>query len=217
MKPFTIYVPAGWMRFDLPLGVAAGSRAYAVTAAARASGSVRAAVRGQVEITLERTLTELAGGGAVAAFLPTQESDWGPVAAMAVVMPVQSDDDSRPLDLVLALASADESAQLVDLPGLVALRTTSTGSDPDLYAKAAAQAQELLGGGDGPVEGEIPAASVTRVRYLLGSPTDSEKWADLLFSVQAPATPLGQELTEAAVGLFDAMVSTFAWVEEEAS
>jgi hypothetical protein len=54
--------------------------------------------------------------------------------------------------------------------------------------------------------------SAVRVRYIVGDPNDATLWADVLGSTTTDDVEAGQELVNATVQVFDAMVATFRWL-----
>jgi hypothetical protein len=137
------------------------------------------------------------------------------------VTPIPSTVDADPLLVLQALAGSDPTAQLVDIDGLVAVRTHATAD----ASASAAEAQQLLD--QVLADSDVPQVSVdasdlarpgeeltlvsSRVRYTMGDPDDREKWVDVQLAVDHPNTSEAEELAQDAIDLFDAFISTFRW------
>ncbi|MBK8468272.1 MAG: hypothetical protein IPL45_00330 [Actinomycetales bacterium] len=224
MRAFAVHVPPGWARLDLTGQLDAQVRGF-VAAVLRGVPSDRAAlVRPLVHESLSKVAADLASGGAVAMVMPVAPLD-GLVASPTIVfMPLTVPEDQAPMDVLVAVAASDASASVVDVAGLVALRTISTRDAHGDLAEALAQAEHLVAGSteqepkeqgseaDGTAEGAQLTATATRVRYLIGDPGDANRWVDVLFSVTHSSLPGGNQIGQAAVELFDAMMHSFRWV-----
>lgn len=214
MKEFAIYCPRGWSRIDLTRDEDAIRRqvdavADRLTRSAPPERRVRA--RGLVMSRLGQVARSLAEGGAVSIMLPMDDPVVVPIRPVIALAPLQVPEGREPMDVLLSMASADASAEVVDVDGVVALRLSSTDDVTESFVR---DAGDLLEQGGATVESDEPSEDrvvARRVRYLIGVPEDPDRWVDILFSIEHLDDQEQRELGDAAIGLFDELAKTFRW------
>ncbi len=205
MTSFAMVIPPGWMRIDLTADVAAQA------------GQLASTLRSQLvdgpsglDVLLEEMIGEALAGaaesGAVAMIMPADPRIGG--AASVMIRPFEHTGD--PVDAVVRLAARDSSATLIDVEGLVCLRTIAREAVDAPARETVAQLRTLAPGTVGSILG---ATSAARVRYIVGDPNESTLWAEFLGSTTTTDdVEAEQERVDATVQVFDAMVATFRWL-----
>jgi len=216
MKAFAINLAPGWLQFDLLGDIDEQIARFARSVWNNAPPATRARAEAAVKEGFGPLFTGLADGGAVAVILAAKPFDGLVVQPMAVVMPLNAPEGQTPLDLMVAVAASDPSATVVDLDDLVGLRVMSVADASERVRSGLTDAAAIVGAtlvpdDDGRSFDDVAAAD-TRVRYFIGDPGDEERWVDVLMSVSHTSLPGSEELADASVELFDAMVSTLRWV-----
>jgi hypothetical protein len=150
-------------------------------------------------------LAAAAASGAVAMIMPADPRIGG--SASVMIRPFEHTGD--PVDAVVRLAARDSSATLIDVEGLVCLRTLAREAVDAPDRETVARLTTLAPGKVGSIVGP---KSAVRVRYIVGDPNDATLWADVLGSTTTDDVEAGQELVNATVQVFDAMVATFRWL-----
>lgn len=216
MKRFEVYCPAGWTHIDLADDVARSSRSVALAATSAGPVEGRAALTGRVAHQLESAFSGLAEGGAWSMMMPLTGPTAIAVRPTVVFAPLSLPPGSQPMDALVALASSDPTAEVMDIDPLVALRTSRS---DDVTEALEARASDLVGhvvpdaGGEAPAPrpDDVTRVLARRVRYVLGDAEDPDKWADVVFSLTHLDDAEQAELADAAVDAFDALVKTFRW------
>jgi hypothetical protein len=204
MTSFAMVIPPGWTRIDLTADVATQA------------GQLVATLRSQLvdgpsglDVLLEEMigdgLAAAAASGAVAMIMPADPRIGG--SASVMIRPFEHTGD--PVDAVVRLAARDSSATLIDVEGLVCLRTLAREAVDAPDRETVARLTTLAPGKVGSIVGP---KSAVRVRYIVGDPNDATLWADVLGSTTTDDVEAGQELVNATVQVFDAMVATFRWL-----
>jgi len=209
VKQFEILVPPGWVMFDLRDEIKPQVAAFVRQRVSRHSRAD--SVRPLLTEALTKTATELADGGAVAMTVAIEPPDGLSGSPISIFMPLAVPEDKEPLDLLLAVASSDPSAQAIDVGDLVAIRLSATSDATAAVGDAVAEAATLMAD-DGVNLGAGFTAQRLTVRYLMGDPGDRERWADVSFSVTGTSRSGSAEIAAALVELFDATIQTFRWL-----
>ena len=209
-------LPPEWVLVDLKEGRRAGVRAVLRGWLSGLSDEQAASARPVLLARLEKLTSEMADQGILALVAQAASLNEVGVQPMLVVRPLDVPPDTEPLDLLIGLAGSEASAELVDVAGMVGLRTTTVDAlkadvdaavatlPADLQAKASApDAQAALGG--------VGRRMAHRRRYLLGVPEDRTLWVELFGTVEVGHDAEGEALASAYLDLFDAVVKTFEW------
>jgi hypothetical protein len=211
---FTCWIPAGWTRIDLTGDVDAALHAAIGPAVRAAPVSRQPEARRLLIETVGATMHTLAERGALCVLLPLDPTDPDPVRPVVAIVPLDVPDGTDPVALAAGLAREDPTASLVDLPGLIAVRTHSSHDATDRFLAAMATAASQV---DGPVPDTRrspgdPTLQAVRVGYVLGDPDHHDRWLTIELALEHPSTEGGTVLRDRAVALFDAVVSTFRWL-----
>lgn len=214
MKAFDLTLPPGFVRFDLPLTSEDRVRALVAGVARSVPEQQRAAVISGLHTGLVHMLGELASGGCFLAFLT------GPDHLLSTISPSiafrQWDDEGSQdaMTALLAMASTDPSAELIDIDPAVCLRSTRvTALDVE---KQTQQAEQEWGLED--PEDRLGGLDLYRLQvgYTLGVPGELDSWFVAVCSATLPL-PTGEdpeEPTAEIVGFFDSVMSTFRWQDD---
>ena len=177
-------------------------------------------VRRLVLESLGPRVREFGDQGIACLMLPSTPAVADPIRPAITFTPIINRDLVDPVLMLQALAGGDPTATLVEIEGLVAVRTHATVDATQAAEEAQPLLDELLADPDVP-KVEIDAAQLdlpedlrmvsSRVRYTMGDPDDRDKWIDVQMAVDHPTTPEAEELAQGVIELFDAVISTFRW------
>lgn len=216
MTGFAMLLPPEWVLIDLK-----GSRRAGVQDVLRGwlsglSAEQASAARPVLLARLEKLTSEMSEQGILALIAQAASLNEVGVQPMLAVRPLDVPEDVEPLDLLIGLAGSDASAELIEVEGMVGLRTTSVGAltadvdaavatlPGDLQARASApDAQAALVG--------VGRRKAHRRRYLLGVPDDRTQWVELFGTVEVGDEAEGDALASAYLDLFDSLVKSFEW------
>ena len=220
MTSFTLTLPPGWARVDLTDDVARSLDRFVSLVARQVPPTRQPGLRQLLNEHLIPRLSEFAQHGVACVVIPTAPGYEQPVRPVMTFTPIPALDDVDPLLMLQALAGEDASAELVDVEGLVAVRThatvdaTQTAQDVQPVLDQALTDPSLPRLDVDLAALDIPAGMglvSSRVRYTMGNPDDRDKWIDVQMAVDHPTTPEAEELALGAISLFDAVISTFRW------
>lgn len=141
--------------------------------------------------------------------LPTQRFDGRGLNCSFGIAPFPGVPNVDPLEAMASVASRDQSASLVEIEDLVALRTRGRRQkDADAFTD---QVEELAAEvGAEVLSAELRASEVwaETVRYMIGHPDRPDDWIVVDFHTTDGGTPESKEITDALVELFDAIMET---------
>ena len=213
MNSFSFWVPAGWTRLDLTGDVEATVhdalaplvRATAPSRQPEARRLLFDAVGGTVRLLAER--------GAICALLLLDPTDPDPVRPVVAIRPIDLGEGEDPLEFAAALARRDPSARLVDVPGLIAVRSESSQDVTEQFRQTYAEAVARVSWPVPTAGSRADAQTLTAVRvsYVIGDPEAVDRWLTVELALEHPSGLGGETLRDGAVALFDAIVSTFRW------
>lgn len=212
MKAFDIICPSEWVRVDpaRPDGprIAEIAHEYGLRAYPEFREQVSAYAADQWMSALARLQDE----GARVVFFAGPRSPASILQAMIAVRPLVWPEGVEPMVALVAQAGSDPHAEVFDLDTAVALRTwTSTPVSSDAFATAAAALPpDLRARADTATLGESVRLSY---RYAIGLPDDRDAWVEAFGSAVTPAGAPAEGLEEQITTVFDAVLSTFTWVE----
>lgn len=218
MTEFTLFVPPGWMRFDLVDGSPA--RPHQVSTAVRqivrgVPAQQRESLVRFLESQLLAQLEAFGDGGAFCVLMPVSPVVDFPVRPVVAVMPLRAPEGMSPMDVLVAVASADATSEVVEVEGCVALKRVSRESvERDLLGgNSAAEALAQIVP-DAEFDGESQVTwQANHVRYLMGNPASDDQWLDVAMSFDVPLKLDMDDVVEAAEGLFHEMVQTIRWTD----
>ncbi|MDR0416554.1 MAG: hypothetical protein LBH76_04425 [Propionibacteriaceae bacterium] len=207
-RTYDFILPPGWRRFHLrrPLGPQAESYAAQALAGRNLRDRGPLAQR-QLAQRMSAMLTAAAERGVTDLALPVTPEQGGVSGASFVITPLSLPDDADPMEFLVALASRDDTAQLVEIRDLVALRTARRQpreiADPAGEIMAAAD-DFGVGGLAAELAAELGGRHYdNRVQYFIGHPERPADWIMVAFSAGDDDSATSRELAEALVALFD--------------
>lgn len=219
MSDYRFYLPPGWVRLDLTdrdSGDHVDAVAKRIVRSAPLSG--QPALRKLVQEGLVDRVAALREQGVGVVLLPLDLVDPDPARPVVAFANLPAS-DADPLDLVQAIALGDPSASVIDIEGLVALRTRATADVTEKFLAVYAPWSDVHASA-GPMPEPYASTAVglapsglrsERVGYLVGDPDHPDRWISAQFSVEVPDTEAGTALADRQIGLFDAVMSTFGW------
>lgn len=200
MSGYSIVLPPPWQRIHLGSKVSGQVKAVVDRAMAKAPKEIPpdqlAPFRHRLEQQLNRQLEAAKDGGAVDFYFPTGEVHGVHLNASFVVSSVIPDAlaDESEVGSILAELIRD-GAEAIDAGGTVWARTERVvHSEPD----------DLVGH---PTSGR-------KVEYTTAMPQDGRRWVLVTFTTLGDGKP-ESEFTYLVVELFDAMMTTWRWAQEE--
>ena len=218
MRQFEALLTAGWAQVDLTTPVADTVDGIVSVMLDGYPTDVAGSLRGHLVQRLRSAMTGLAGGGAIAAYLPVRDGLGAPVRPFIVVRPVSFEMDGEhvaPINYLMALM-AQEGTSLVDPPGMVGVKTVSDSDTAGrLSAGLADVPADIMARVDrGGLDGAVAAGRQTRhVHYVIGVPAQDDCWMAVDASVSAPGGSDAKEVLDAVEEFVDAWVTTITWKE----
>jgi hypothetical protein len=224
---FTVVVPPGWARLpareDDRRELTAAVRAVIARALPDDLPRDRAEpLRQEMRKRLVATVAEAGDNGATAVYLPVQPVDGFTPPVSVIESEVEDESEESPADVIAQLladavtdrhdterSDADEDAtgEEHELPPGVREVDGGIAARTETVVRRADPAAALPGIGD-----DLPVVDDRQVTYTIPVPHRPGRWVVMSFSaISAPdADP---RLTEALVGLFDAVMTTFRWTD----
>lgn len=222
MREFSLYLPPGWYRVDFSEDVDASIESFSSQLVRSTPLSRQPLVRKLIAENLDPRLREFANNGAACLLMPIGIGDANPIKPVVVITPFETPEDIDPLVVLQALVGHDGTAQLVDIEGLVAVRTHASADATEAAEAVQPVLDEILADPATPqiaidASDLVPAGQELRmvsrrIHYTVGVPADRELWAMVQFAVDYPTTPEAEGLAEEQVEMFDALIKTFRWV-----
>jgi len=201
---YTLVLPPGWCRIPLRGGTSAAIRKLLDERFRHLPRDTVAPFRIEIERRLNEQITQARRNGGVDFYFPVEIAESGPVPASFVVSEVRlalpdMAAGADPASLVVAALAVDAGAdgesapRIVDIDGACGVRSADVvPGDPDAETAYAAR----------------------RVRYMLPVPGTPGRWLVVVFATPGAADPTGR-YAGLLVELFDAIMGTFRWTEEE--
>lgn len=141
---------------------------------------------------LRASFADARAAGAGAVYLPTEPMNGVMIPASLTELELISDPGANPLEVVSeVLADGYEESELVEIDGRPGVRVVESTLDAH-------------------PEGDLPEASTRQVVYVVSRDSVDGEWLALSFSVVWNSEE-GQQLAEALVFFFDAVMTTFRW------
>lgn len=214
MNGFTMILPPDWTMIDLQGDRRSGVRTVVNGWLSGVAPHQASVARPVLLTSLERMTADMAGKGIAAVVMQSTGLNEIGVHPTMVVRELDIPPEIEPLDLLIAMAGGDSSAQVLDLNHLVGLRTRDTERvERDIEAGVGAFPPELgvraagmLADSDG-----LRQRIARRTRYVMGQPDDRFRWVELLATVEVADDDEGAALASAYEELFDALAGTFDW------
>lgn len=216
MKAFTMLLPPEWVLIDLQGDRRDGVRAIVAGWLQGLTPEQAAAARPILLSRMEAMTSDMATRGIAALVMQSAGLNEVGVQPSLVVRPMEIPEDAQPLDLLVALAGSDSTAEILDVNHLVGLKTSrvekvgasvdnALDSFPPDLRSAASQPDKL------PLLATLGIRVAHRSQYMLGVPDDRSSWVELYGSVEVSDDLEGEALADAYGQMFDALASTFDW------
>lgn len=210
-RRYNFIVPPGWLRLDLRGPVRPEVQRFAGVMLADAPRDRSAAVRAALESQITKLAESSRAEGVLDLVLPARIVDGAAVTASFAVMAFDTA-ELDPVEVIAGLAARDDSARLVEIADLVALRTEETvTADQQAVLEAAVATAEAAGLAPDPSEAaelSLPVLRSRRVRYFLGHPDRPDDWIIAALSAAQSDSPESVALTDTIVELFDEIMLT---------
>ncbi|MDR1266094.1 MAG: hypothetical protein LBK42_11190 [Propionibacteriaceae bacterium] len=215
-RRYEFVLPSGWHRFDLRRPLPAQAERYAAKLLEGASLGDRAAmVRANLARSLEAQLRQAQDKGILDLVMPTMHGAGLAPATSFMFAPLELPDGVGPMELLMATAQRDQTAQLVEIEDLVALRTEArtVNAGHDLAAEAAQAGRQLGLPPEAIIEttadlGETVTTYSRRVQYLFGHPDRPQGWMVAVLATVESDNSDAKALADAVVALFDQIMLT---------
>ncbi|WP_394769106.1 hypothetical protein [Lacisediminihabitans sp.] len=196
---FVMALPPGWSRLPVrererPLLLALIEEIVADALPASLPRDSAEPWRGELRKRLTGAALEARDAGATAVYLPTRPVDGFTAPASLIETEVEDDGLASPAEVIAAVLSdphIDATEATVD--GASALRTDTTTT----------RVQQ---------SGDWPEVATRQVVYTIEVPHREGRWVVMSFSAVSGDNP-SQDLSDALVLLFDALMTTFRWTD----
>lgn len=218
MRDFEAMLPPGWLVFDLTSPVKGAVSEAVDSMLADVPERARPSVRSQLEQPLVRSFTQLAAGGAVAAYLPVENPATASVFPVVAVRPASFVVDQKPVDpleYMVALIAAGE-AEMAEPVGMVGIkRVVDRDTSGAFRQKLAGVPADLIGmvGDDGRTQIDEARRLTRQVEYTIGVPETDDCWMVVSADISAVGAEGAEEVIDAVTGFLDAWVGTIRWRE----
>ncbi|WP_194926373.1 hypothetical protein [Catenulispora pinisilvae] len=188
---YTILLPPGWIRVSLSQPLDKAVEDITDRMFARLQRDAFPAERRKIEETVREIVRKAKADNGIDLYLPVEELHGVTVAASFIVggLFMQGEVDALAALTLSGQLAADGS--LADIDGSVGARVERT------------QAADAA-------RGEIVDVATRHVDYAFPIPNDDRRWLTVTFSTPGGGVP-DDQVADALVELFDAMMSTFAW------
>lgn|GEM_PF-1382560 len=218
-ETYRLTMPANWRRLDLAEGAKASIDSLVDDATAKLPRDSAAAAKHRLRARLTATVDELQGTDGArmqSMFFPVPKSgaDILPMTLTCggVDAPLSVDKEDTTA-VLLSFVKTNPTAKPVDADGVVALRTHSF---RDITAELTEETEAMIGDlatAESPPLPPEQRAFQMRASYLFAAPGTAD-WHLIVGSATLPTNDADNEVTEAVLGLFDAIVSTLKWSAE---
>lgn len=215
MRSFSAYEPPGWAVIDLTQRVAERIGSIADAIVAPLAQEARKPVRRHLVENLQRSMTELAGRGAVACYMPVGLPTVGEPTPLITVLPVSVPEGSSPLEsaaLMLTRPGADVCAP-PDMIGVKWRGPVETNGSQRLVEGLDSIPEDVAALGD------IAASKASARRrqrhtqashYMFGVP-NTDRWMQVEAQASVVTEETPDDVLESVGEFFDAWVGTIRW------
>ncbi|RIJ77497.1 hypothetical protein D1871_07165 [Nakamurella silvestris] len=193
---YDLVLPPGWVRCDLRIpDLEPTTNRLLGVADLNWKGALSAADRAGLAARWNDGLRAAARAGVLDVYLPVVPVEGVGLTSTIGVSVLEPDGDADAGDLLIAVATADPSARVVEVSGNLALRTRAVGSTRPLV--------------EGPA-GETRLTGLShQVVYQIVVPGESVRL--LVVTLDVLELPGCEALTEPQIEVFDAIVGTLGW------
>ncbi|MDR1078220.1 MAG: hypothetical protein LBL55_06120 [Propionibacteriaceae bacterium] len=215
-RRYEFILPSGWHRFDLRRPLPAQAERYAAKVLeGEALGDRGALVRANLARSLEAQLREAQAKGVLDLVMPTMHGAGLAPATSFMFAPLELPEEAGPMELLMATAQSDQTARLVEVEDLVALRTEARVANVgrDLRTEAAQAGRQLGLPPEAIVAtaadpGEAVMTYSHRVQYLLGHPDRPQGWMVAVMATVESDSEDAKAAADLVVALFDQIMLT---------
>lgn len=197
-----VQLPTRWVRIDLAGDVDAQIDEFLAARLLTVPPRQRTALARTLE-PLRQGYRSLGDTAALMVASPVYPVDGRSAHPQLVFLPFDPPEGQTPLDAVLAVASTDASAALLDLPDVVALRTSSSVPIPEQSVGSGTPGRDL--------DGRVPPLTTRRWRYLVGDPTRPHAWLLVMADVTLPTADDAGEIEN----LLDAIAGSACLADDD--
>jgi hypothetical protein len=155
----------------------------------------------EIERRLKEQITQARANGGVDMYFPVETTSLGPLPASFVVSEIRLDPPEKAGNADPSLVVASLAADALDAPGSRIV---------DIDGAAGVRTEEFA---EGDPDAEFSFAS-RGVKYILPMPGASGRWLLVMFATPGAEDPAGK-LADLLVELFDAIMGTFRWTQEQ--
>jgi hypothetical protein len=198
---YRLVLPPGWCRIPLRHGTNAAIRELLDAKFRHLPRDTVAPYRAEIERRLKQRVAQARPAGGVDMYFPVEITEIGPLPASFVVSEIRLDLPSNTSNADPSLVVASLTADALDEPGARIV---------DIDGASGVRTEELVGAKP---DAEFPYAS-RGVKYVLPMPGVSGRWLLVMFATPGAADPAGK-LADLLVELFDAIMGTFRWTQEQ--
>lgn len=219
MDGYSVVVPPEWHLFDLLEESTPAVDSWIDQRLLGLGADVRRVLRPQMRQSMLGLLAGLKERDASSVLVPSAPLSRSVTNPILVIRLLRTPKGTDPVDLLVAAAASDPSAELMEEVDFVGLRTTEdrkaeTATAESVLARLPRELTDLLAGSaakDALLAEQMEGRWVRRVRYLAGRPDAPARWLEIDGSVGYHDDPGSRELTDAITKLFDAVVGTLTW------
>jgi hypothetical protein len=198
---YRLVLPPGWCRIPLRQGTSAAIRELLDAKFKHLPRDTVAPYRIEIERRLKQQVTEARSNGGVDMCFPVETSALGPLPASFIVSEIRLDPPREAGNADPSLVVASLTADALDAAGTRIV---------DIDGASGVRTEELMAGNP---DAELSYAS-RGVKYVLPMPGVSGRWLLVMFATPGAADPAGK-LADLLVELFDAIMGTFRWTQEQ--
>lgn len=198
---YRLVLPPDWCRIPLRTGTSAAIREMLNEKFKHLPRDTVAPYRIEIERRLKEQVAEARAVGGVDMYFPVETTTLGPLPASFVVSEIRLVPPQEAGDIDPSLVIASLAAESLDAPGSRIV---------DIDGASGLRTEELVAAAPG-AEFSYDSRSV---KYTLPMPGSSGRWLLVMFATPGAADPAGK-LANLLVELFDAIMGTFRWTQEQ--
>lgn len=181
----------------------------------------RVRISGWVTSRMTTQFEEISNQNAWAAYLPAEDPRDSPVRPMIVTRPFDMGaTDSDPMETLIALAADSEGEfSAIEPRGMVGLKIRMPENPGKALLDSLSEVPEDIL--ELTTRDELLAAAaettrlVRRIQYIVGDPSDQERWMAVEASVSCMLAEGASEALDGVEEFFDAWVSALSWVDDD--
>lgn len=217
MTDVTYFRPAGWADLrSRPLDEEGFERAVDVMVS-DLTPRVRSLVRGQISDNMRDLIAGLGEAGATRVLFPARGALTQPIRPFLALLPLQGDTQD-PVASLVSMAATDPTAELLDLPGRIALKTRASTDSSERTAEGVERQVEVIAAAfdltpdmrNDP--GEIRRRTVN-LQYHVGIPGEADHWMTVFAGMSHEDSDGGRSAADVVEAFVDDWVATVRWAD----